>query len=1104
MKWARLILLLVLLTTGCAQEVEQPAVLDEDEVSSGRVRITFSCTMPESGPTTKALGETSGLQTMHLAVFGSSGHYKEYVKAEQLEHSEAERVFRDKDGQEFTKQVDVYTFSATLQLSNTARTIHFIGNGPASITIGDAKDVLPALLCNDPQDASPKETAFWQMISLPEIKAATDGTGNFLNPAGEIRQAGEDYMVDDETRSYFNNIPLVRNWAKIVLRNNWRGEWEEGDTPPELPDWPKSNFKPISFAVVNVPSRGAIVPYGGKKGFIPNYQTLAFDSLYVSTGSYAYKGNLPEGTAFDNYVPEPSDFENFKGRVQKYNALYDPQYNIELSDQLDNEPAVYLYERPAPGENTEASYVIIYGTYKNPDDPSLSEEEKVTGVNCYYKVDLMADGEYYPILRNFKYQIQIRKITSRGYDDPLSAAESAGSADVSSDVSASHLSDISDGTRRMAIQPWMSQTFFKGDPEYDGDPAAEELPEHLYVKFYDDISNPEDPVINMKKNEVGKMYVYAEFPDGSGVIKDNRVVIDDPKESGDDYGWRTIRFRINQPDLVVSRTQTLRICCKSDPSSSEESPLYRDIVLTLQPLQPLQASCVNPRVLRKPGQPQQLNISIPDGLVESMFPLVFIVEPQEMSLTPDNSEVKLPVIYGKSINPLVAEADKKPRFQFERTVTWEDYRNTRTSFVFNDESRWKVFPCYFFTNCAHSATDIWVYNKYFNSTGESACASFTDYSSFDAAFTAGIPREIGKDVPVQLAVESENGTYRPVYVQLEGLSWPGHELAAGKDYYVFTPMQENNTLTFQTANTDGDISVYLFSEDDYYEPATLVPWRFANPGFVSTHALHSNWTGQYGSNVVYDLVNSDGGKNLLFSFTTDSRKPKPKVYLSNKVNVTGADEINLTTFNRSTSPYYGNENYYWANLQSKAGTDPVSMTLGAPGYVEEPITANRFTGNILSSRADASTLKTWFQNASYKQGVSMGSNPERCKMFIGINPQPEVTSEGLVFKAKETYTLTVRFYSKVISGVEQPTNCEIVNVQLEYKMSDGVAQDHRSYEIVKPEESSFYLYPGHGSEYIWSFPQGQQEGSITFTAPNGRDAVVSVLRVWGFYNSASN
>ena len=1097
MKWIRFIFILLLPLLSCTREVEiyEP---DLDDVTEGRARITFSCSLPESYPATKALGETAGLQTLHLAVFGSSGHYKEYVQADLISHSTANKSFTDANGNPFEKTVDVYTFSASVQLSNTARTIHFIGNGPSSITIGKSADVLPLLLCNDPDDAAPKETAFWQMIYLPEIKAATDAQGNFLNPQGQIRQPGEDYQVDNETLACFQDVALVRNWSKIVLRNNWKGDLGE------LPADPVSHFTPISFAVVNVPSRGTIVPYGGKTGFIGpdknnpgrNYQTLAFDELIRTDGIFAYNGNLPDGTAFNHTVPSKKDFQNGTGGVVKYNKNNDPQYSSAASENNDAEPAVYLYERPAPKDNIEPSYVIIYGTYKNADDPSLTETEKLNGVKCFYKVDLMADGEYYPILRNFKYQIQIRKITSRGYDDPKSAAESAGSADVSSDVSASHLADISDGTRRMAIRPWMSYTFFEGDPEYTGDPTQEVLPEHLYVKFYDDIStdlsNPDkEPVINMDASSV-----YAEIRDGSGVIKDNVVVIDPPhSEPGDDYGWRTIRFRVNKPDNVLSRTQTLRICCKTDINDHEEAPLYREIVLTLQPLQPMKVSCEYPRVLSYKGQPQQLNISIPDGLVESMFPLVFTVEPQDMTLTPDNSIVHLPVVYGKSINPNVPENDIKPRFQFERTVSWDEYRSQRVTVEFADESRWKTFSCYFKTNCVHSATDIWVANKYFYSTEETACASFTDYRSFDAAFTTGIPKAAGKDVSMQLGLDSDQGVYPVVRVRLTGLEWPGHTLAAGQDYYEFTPTADNSTLTFRTTAASGDVSVYVFSEGDSYEPATLVPWHFSNAGFVSTHALHSNWTGQWGSNAAFGLVNSVGDKNLLFGFMVDSGNPTPKIYLKDKVGVGSfSDEINLATFSRAN--YTGNKYYYWAEGKTSAGTTAASLTLGAAGYVEEEISAGRFVnGNIVSYRADANELKSAFQSSTTKTNINMD---DKCKLTVEIIPKPDVSDNGLVFKAKTTYELIVRLYSNVVNSVEQPTTCELASVQLEYLIQDGVPQIHRTYEIDEPEESRFYLYPGHGSEYIWDFPRGCQKGVITFTAPNGRDAVVNVLRVWGF------
>lgn len=1157
-----ILFLLLLPLLSCVRELEPLEPVQEDGAPEGRVRITFSCTLPaQSSPATKALGETTQLTSMVLAVFGSSGHYKEYVTAIPLDADghdapapvaiKATYPFPiNEAGETRNIEVDTYRFRADIMMSNTARSIHFLGNNPTAPKIGDDKEILPKLLCE------PGETAFWQMIYVPEIKGATDNDGNYLNSHGTIHQKGEDYLVHPDTQAYFEilryekdvtdpsdettilhhagepilddkgwvqgGVALIRNWAKIILRNNWKD-----DTPdPEVTDptdpyyYGNSNFEPYSFAVVNVPERGSIVPYGGKTGFIgpnrsnPNrwYQHLGFQELYDKDGEYAYDGNLTEGTDFDTSVPPAEAFEhpedpakNPDGRVVLYDRRYDPhpsneQYSESLvSANPDAEPAVYLYERPAPSSKVQPSYVIIYGKYKNPKDGSLSDEEKKEGIWCYYKIDLMEDGKYYPIYRNFKYQIEVRKITAKGHNNPKSAAESAGSADVSSDVNASALADISDGVRRMVIQYWMSKTFTEGDPDVDEDGNVLPLPDqNLFVKFVDDIRGNA-----LKVNTNPASVTYTLSPEDGSVVLRNEVVIGE----ADKDGFRSIRFKVAQPG-ASSKTQTLRISCKTNPTDGNEQPLYRDIVLTLQPLQTMRVSCRRDRVPRYQGQSQTVDIEIPDGLVESMFPLVFSVEPSDMTLTPDKtSDINMPVVSSQTIDPNVPETEHRPRFHFERTVSWEDYNNIKTTWDVLDDSRWKIISCPFTTNCEYSGTTIWVTNHYFIPD----CTAFTDYSTFkDARYSSSIPRSTEKTVSVSFGVQKEtiDGVtgYPPVYVRLNNLTWPGQEdkLVEGKDYYAFTPTAADNTITFQPLVTDGNVSVTLFTDPEYgYEDVTLVPWRFTNVGFVNTHAFHDNWTGQWGSNTSFDRVNQDSGKESLFAFCTDAGNPEPTItYTAKSGGYSGVNQTKLVLKgnNLHTGAYAGRDDYYWQRMKpTSKGTTPVGFIMSSNGYVEEEVTANRFTGRIRSLRIDNKSLSSYFSTYALKDDLNM----DGCKAYIEFDKKPGTGADGLVLEKGQTYQMTVHFYKEKKAGVYVPiTNYEIENVQLEYYVHDAVPQAHLDYEIIEPKaegsESSFYQYLGANYQYIWSFPRGCTEGTISLKAPNTRDAVISVIRIWGY------
>ena len=1055
---------LLLLLAACTREQEAVEPLQEDGAPEGRVSVTFSCSLPHSASETKALGEVSNLETMHLAIFGGSGYYKEYVTAEKVSGPDpAPRTFIDSEGNSYQKTVDTYVFKADIKLSNTKRTIHFLGNGPASIKVGKASDVLPNLL-------GEKETAFWQMITLPEISAATDDDGNYLNPEGEIRQPGEGYLVSDDTRQYFSGegIGLIRNWAKIILRN-----------------WPGSNFTPVSFAAVNVPKYGTLLPYGGKTGFIENYQFQGFDDLYDSNGNFAYKGNLPEGTEFDSSVPDLSDFV-------AYNPAYDPHSGDGIYDPTldpDAEPSVYLYERPVPSETTPPSYVIVYGKYYRADDPALSDEEKAAGgVYCFYKVDLMDKGEYYPVYRNFKYRIEISKITARGHDTAAAAAASAGSADVSADINASHLADISDGTRRMAVQPWLAHTYITGGRE-----------ETLSVVFYDDITG-DDPQFNLNPSSVWCTVT----PAGGGVIKDDAVTISAPSlENDSSYGFRHITYDICDPDEHVARTQTIRIYCKTNVDDGDETPLYRDIVLTLQPKQEMKVNCRKDRVLRFPGEEQMVDISIPDGLVQSMFPLVFTLEPVKMTLTPDNSMGNMPVVYGNTVDPTIAPGEIRPVFQFQRTLTWEEYNSIRTTVEFEDESRWKTFSCYFKTNCEASATTVWVANEFFIPDSD----FFSDYRSFrNAAFTTSIPRSTQNDVKVKFGVEQENGVYPEVFMKLQNLTCTGMNYSPEHEAYVIHPQMDEVTLTLGVSTLDGNVAVTLFTEDDSYEPVTLKPWHFYNVGLIDAHYMPNN-TGVYnstnsrwGSNVVWGYVNSDA-KNVLFGYCTDPDNPTPTVEFKNLSGISlGSSSVNLKTSNMHQNSYYGLDNYWWASMKSIAGQGTASFTLSAVGYVEENITAKRFNGYMLAPKTfiDASVLRSKFAAKSIYDNIEFGDN-KTYHASIEVTPDPEVSDKGLVLGAGQTYHINVELYSKGANNVHLvPETADLFYIQLNYLLDNGIPMKHLYAEPLEPEESQYYQYPGNASEYIWSMPRGSKGGVLEIKAPNNRDVVITNIRMMAF------
>ncbi|MBO7070316.1 MAG: hypothetical protein J6W09_03390, partial [Bacteroidales bacterium] len=105
---------------------------------------------------------------------------------------------------------------------------------------------------------------------------------------------------------------------------------------------------------------------------------------------------------------------------------------------------------------------------------------------------------------------------------------------------------------------------------------------------------------------------------------------------------------------------------------------------------PLTLTCTNP-VVSVVETPVTLAVTIHSGLPESMFPMEFIVEPEDMTLTPDMSQnIDMPLSSG----------------HFIRILDWNEYTNLPT------DGKVRTFYCYFKTTVAESATTIRVSNDY--------------------------------------------------------------------------------------------------------------------------------------------------------------------------------------------------------------------------------------------------------------------------------------------------------------------------------------------------------------------------------------------------------
>ena len=592
--------------------------------------------------------------------------------------------------------VTLYTFQVQLELSDSKRTVHFLGNVDEDqlITGSYASQVLPSLLSYE------MKQAYWQRVFLKEIHPKVNET----TQEPELDEKGY-YLPDDYVKERLQYVPLIRNYAKIQVTNN--ADKEELDAG--------SKFHLESYAVIQYPTRGSVVPYRtntqddpfsfdvSQENRLSGYEHCDYDKLDKTLN---YPGNLPSGVSFNYFIPTEDMFLDpagaGKGKVLAY---------VKDSDQ-----GFYIFERGVPTASLDPTFVIIRGYFGE-----LTE----TTTHYYYRLDLMetqqvADeslSQYYPIYRNFRYDIVLNRISSEGLLSPEAAANSSMVVDISADVSMRHLSDISNGRTRLVVEPFMTRTYT--GPSKEGHYT-------LYARFFNDINsanpnkNPGAVTVElepMDDNEEDILILYDD--DNNPVVHGGKYfpraqwtddVNGDGVENDDEGGYRVIHFDCKDVKYDVTKIQKIKITGRNLYSTYGELPLYREVEISLQQKQDMAVSCSEKELALQQGAKQTVSITIPTGLPESMFPLTFIIEAEANTLTPDNEIAgnNLPVRSGTSLS----ENEKyrgKTTIQFIRTLTLDEYQQKTSGSTC-------TFNSYFKSNRIESATTVWVEDadKYFN------------------------------------------------------------------------------------------------------------------------------------------------------------------------------------------------------------------------------------------------------------------------------------------------------------------------------------------------------------------------------------------------------
>lgn len=763
---------------GCVKEIpgqEEPLL----PVPEGEAILTFSLRFPEPvvlGPATKAMADTPTITSLKIAVFGSSGFLKEY-----------------RDVESFTTGATngpspVYTFRTKMNLTDSKNLrIHIIANGP---------DKLPwlyedAALCSAAYTTGTQD-AYWCRFILPNgvmAKREYNATTQAMEYVKRQDPVDEQwyFVVDDSVSALFQDLPLVRNFAKFTVES----------TTPQLVLNPTT-----TVAVVNVPDRGSVAPYNSLTSqFMSGYKDISYTDMINE-----YPGYTPDNMVLVQTDPSTVPF---------------------------TDGTIYMYERPIPTSNP--TYLIVHGTYypkvlDGEGKPTYDANHNLvvdtsSPTDCYYRIDLTDDNGYYAVYRNFRYKIKITGVAKAGASTPAAAGSTGGSGDVSQSTETQGLTDISDGYGRIMVE-YTSKTIVEQTTEVT-----------LKYKFIPDVEQPDTPAngavtitINPGGSAGDVISNTTSIPttgrdtvggDGHGIVVVDKT--DDPND-----GFRTLRFTTNNPE-TLKKNQTIRI--SGEVGGVTGKIVYRDVTYYLMERQTMAVSCT-PSVEDVMGQQVNVNIGIPKDLPESMFPLVFNIEAEKLSITPyissEWADENLPVESGKTLVP-----DKTyPSFHYKRTLSYEEYTGTGlfAGKGLPDGDGGVVMTCHFKTNKDQSASAIYVTNDYFNK----GSTAFTNYHMYDFTkmyFSDMALTSTGTAVTYHFNMDGKDTAYnnRQIIVTLDGLVPDGTgqltQVMGSSNRYYYTVTNTSNALNLKTeSGFNGVYSVKL--ETNEYHAAERVNSNF--------------------------------------------------------------------------------------------------------------------------------------------------------------------------------------------------------------------------------------------------------------------------------------
>lgn len=574
------IAMLALLSVGCADEIYQkPDIENNDRGDSLEIQGSVFIPGMQMASTRGQFGDYPADGSLKLTIL-------EFTVGDDAQSSFMTHIYNAEcTSTTAVGNGGIVNFKVTLNGTTEARKLHLI--------VADDY-VLPefgseaSVFTSTGMTVGPNAEAYWGSVLVEDgyVSVTQNSDGS------TVTTPKTDYI-----KGLLTTVPVVRNFAKVTVTES------------------VDNFEVLGWVLVNVPTRGTIVPWDASTLSVP--ELLSGNSM-MNFSDLSYGGIIPGNAGFSNQETD----NNFKNS----SATSGNQITWSTGSR-------YLYEHPY--ESTRHTYLVIYGRYNS--------------TPGYYKVDFGKQTnigfEYYNIIRNYNYQVTITSVNAIGFTTLAAAIEGRVFNNITADVK---MLSVSDGENMLTVDA-TKHVFIQ-----NGTTMAE--PYSFTAAYIYDVTGSQT-VNSTNIMSLGLVPGDVIASVDSTTTAGNKVYRITPKVLGTYENEKTQSFQVFDGN-GLGRVITLILA----------RPYQYSNVIVNQGTSNLPVSSTSQSIGQGQGDAFTLYFNLPDGMPEEIFPLTFQIE-SEKQILENNHIGTLTVSTGASLfNPSV------PAISYLKTVTYNEYR----------------------------------------------------------------------------------------------------------------------------------------------------------------------------------------------------------------------------------------------------------------------------------------------------------------------------------------------------------------------------------------------------------------------------------------------